>query len=109
MRRNIFYDKINIAYGNRKNELSNGIFRRNLNYFKLRYCRLNSKFCVKRKLSHSDENTSVFFVKNIKICDRATKLDSLGNFVPLYFSLKFTFLLPLFSGAVVVLENYAFQ
>ena len=24
---------------------------------------------------------------NIKICDRATKLDSLGNFVPLYFSL----------------------
>ena len=29
MRRNIFYDKINIAYGNRENELSNDIFRRN--------------------------------------------------------------------------------
>ena len=29
MRRNIFYDKINIAYEDRKNELSNGIFRRN--------------------------------------------------------------------------------
>ena len=29
MRRNIFCDKINIAYGNRKNELSSDIFRRN--------------------------------------------------------------------------------
>ena len=29
MRRNIFYDKINVAYGNRKNEFSNDIFRRN--------------------------------------------------------------------------------
>ena len=46
---------------------------------------------------------------NIKICDRATKLDSLGNFVPLYFSLTWTFLLPLLSGAVVVPENYVFQ
>ena len=46
---------------------------------------------------------------NIKICDRATKLDSLGNFVPLYFSLTWTFLLPLLSGAVVVRENYVFQ
>ena len=64
MRRNIFHDKINIAYGNRKIEFSNDIFRRNLNYFKLRNCWLNSKLCVKRKLSHSDVNTSVFFVKN---------------------------------------------
>ena len=46
---------------------------------------------------------------NIKICDRATKLDSLGNFVPLYFSLTWTFLLPLLSRAVVVPENYLFQ
>ena len=29
MRSIIFYDKINTAYGNRKNELSNDIFRRN--------------------------------------------------------------------------------
>ena len=36
------------------------------------------------------------------------KLDSLGNFVPLYFSLRWTFLLPLFPGAlaIVELENY---
>ena len=47
--------------------------------------------------------------ENIKICDRATKLDSLGNFVPLYFFLTWTFLLPLLSGAVVVPENYIFQ
>ena len=46
---------------------------------------------------------------NIKICDRATKLDSLGNFVLSYFSLTYTFLLPLLSGAVVVPENYVFQ
>ena len=46
---------------------------------------------------------------NIKICDRATKLDALGNFVPLYFSLTWTFLLPLSPGAVVVLENTVFQ
>ena len=64
MRRNIFYDKINIAYGNRKIELLNDIFRRNLYYFKLRNCWLNSKLCVKGKLSQSDVNTSVFFVKN---------------------------------------------
>ena len=64
MRRNIFYDKINRAYGNRENELSNDLFRRNLNYFKLRNCWLNSKLCAKRKLSHSDVNTCVFFVKN---------------------------------------------
>ena len=30
MRRNIFYDKINRAYGNRENELSNDLFRRQL-------------------------------------------------------------------------------
>ena len=64
MRRNIFYDKINIAYGNRKNELSNDIFRRILNYFKLRNCWLNSKLCAKRKLSHSDVKRCVFFVGN---------------------------------------------
>ena len=81
-----------------------------LNYFKLRNCWLNSKLCAKRKLSHSDVNTCIFFVKNEKIkFVRATKLDSLGNFVALHFSLSFTFLLPLFSGAVVVLENSVFQ
>ena len=64
MRRNIFYDKINIAYGNRENELSNDIsFEEILNHFKLRNCELNSKLCAKRKLSHSDVNTCVFFVK----------------------------------------------
>ena len=74
-----------------------------LNYFKLRNCGLNSKLCAKRKLSHSDVNTCVFFCQkgNIKLCDRATKLDALRNFVPLYFSLTSTFLLPLFPGAVV--------
>ena len=83
-----------------------------LNYFKLRNCWLNSKLSAKRKLSHSDVNTCVFFVENetlYKICDRATKLDSLGNFVLLYFSLRFTFPLSLFPGAVVVLENSVFQ
>ena len=35
-----------------------------LNYFKVRNCLLNSKLCAKRKLSHSDVNTCVFFVKN---------------------------------------------
>ena len=64
MRRNIFYFKMNIAYGNRENELSNYLFEEILNYFKLRNCWLNSKLCAKRKLSHSDVNTCVFFVKN---------------------------------------------
>ena len=65
MHRNIFYDKINIAYGNRKNELSNDIlsFEEILNYFKLRNCWLNSKLCAKRKLSHSDVNTCVLLSK----------------------------------------------
>ena len=34
-----------------------------LNYFKLRNCWLNSKLYTKRKLSHPDVNTCVFFVK----------------------------------------------
>ena len=34
-----------------------------LNHFKVRNCGLNSKLCAKRKLLHSDVNTSVFFVK----------------------------------------------
>ena len=46
---------------------------------------------------------------NIKICDRAIKLVALRNFVPLYISLTWTFLLPFFPGAVVVLENSVFQ
>ena len=33
------------------------------------------------------------------------KLDALGNFVPLYFSMNLNFLLPLFPGAIVELEN----
>ena len=33
MRRNIFYDKINIAHGNRKNELSNDILQKNFELF----------------------------------------------------------------------------
>ena len=64
MRRNIFYDKVNIAYGNRENELLNDLFRRNFELFKLRNCWFNSKLCAKRKLSHSDVNSCVFFVKN---------------------------------------------
>ena len=70
-----------------------------LNYFKLKNCWLNSKLYAKRTWN----------AKNIRICDRPTKLDSLGNLVPLYFSLKFTFLLPLFPGAIVELENSVFQ
>ena len=35
-----------------------------LNYFKPRNCWLNSILCAKCKLSHSDVNTCVFFVKN---------------------------------------------
>ena len=83
-----------------------------LNHFKLRNGGLNCKLCAKRKLSHSDVNSYMCFLcqkGNIKICERARKLDSLGNFVPLYFSLTWTFLLPLLSGAVVVPENYVFQ
>ena len=34
-----------------------------LNYFKLKNCWLNSKLCAKRKLSHSDVNACVLFVK----------------------------------------------
>ena len=64
MRRNIFYDKINIAYGNRKISFQMTSFEEILNYFKLRNCWLNSKLCAKRKLSHSDVNTCVFVVKN---------------------------------------------
>ena len=67
MRRNIFYDKINTAYEIKKNEHSSDIFRRNLNYFKLRNCWLNSKLCAKRKLSHSDKNAYVFMVKKEKL------------------------------------------
>ena len=36
------------------------------------------------------------------------KLDALGSFVPLYFALNFNFLLPLFPGAIVELENSVF-
>ena len=36
------------------------------------------------------------------------KLDSLGNFVPLYFSLRWTFLLRLSQGAIKELENSVF-
>ena len=36
------------------------------------------------------------------------KLDSFGNFVPLYFSLNFAFLLPLFLGAIVELKRAFF-
>ena len=80
-----------------------------LNRFKLRNCGLNSKLCARRKLSHSVRMCFLCQKGNIKICDRTTKLDSLRNFVPLYFSLTWTFLLPLLSGAVVVPENYVFQ
>ena len=62
MRRNIFHDKINIAYGNRKIELSNDIFRRNLNYFKLKNCWLNSKLCVKHKYKGTKFPTESNFV-----------------------------------------------
>ena len=64
MRRYIFYDKVNIAYGNREMSIQMTSFVEFLNYFKLRNCWLNSKLCAKRKLSHSDVNTCVFFVKN---------------------------------------------
>ena len=72
-----------------------------LNYFKLGNNWLNSKLCAKRKLLRSDENAHVFFVKK-------EALNSLGNFVPLYFSPTWTFLLPLFPGAVVELESSVF-
>ena len=37
------------------------------------------------------------------------KLDALGNFVSLYFSLNFDFLLPLFPGAIVEPEISVFE
>ena len=80
-----------------------------LNRFKLRNCGLNSKLCAERKLWHSVRMCFLCQKGNIKIRDRSTKLDSLRYFVPLYFSLTWTFLLPLLSGAVVVPENYVFQ
>ena len=64
MRRNIFYDKINIAYKTGKMSFQMTSVEEILNYFKLRNCWLNSKLSAKRKLSHSDVNTCVFFVKN---------------------------------------------
>ena len=63
MRSNIFYDEINIAYGNRKMGFQMSSFEEILIYSKLINCWLNSKLCAKSKLSHSDVNTSVFFVK----------------------------------------------
>ena len=64
MRRNIFYDKINMAYETGKMSFQMTSFEEILNYFKLRNCWLNSKLCAKSKLSHSDVNTCVFFVEN---------------------------------------------
>ena len=80
MRRNIFHDKTNTTH----TEIGKMIFRITsfeeiLNYFKLGNNWLNSKLCAKRKLLRSDENAHVFFVKK-------EALNSLGNFVPLYFS-----------------------
>ena len=68
-------------------------------------------FCLNRIMDPIIERVMCFLCQkeNIKIRDQATKLDSLGNFVPLYFSLTWTFLLSLLSGAVVVPENYVFQ
>ena len=67
MPRNIFYDKINTAYRNRKNEFRMTYFEEILNYFKLRNCWLNSKLYAKRKLLHSDENAYAFFVKKVTL------------------------------------------
>ena len=64
MRRNIFYDKINRAYGNRENVLSNDLFRRHFKLFKTEKLLIEFQTLAKRKLSHSDVNTCVFFVKN---------------------------------------------
>ena len=90
MRRDIFHGKIDIAYGNFRMTS----FEEILNYFKLRNGWLNSKLCAKCKLLYSNQNAysneNVFFVK--KEIRLIGKLDSLRNFVPLYFS----FLLPLF-------------
>ena len=102
MRRNIFHDKTNTTH----TETGKMMFRITsfeeiLNYFKLGNNWLNSKLCAKRKLLRSDENAHVFFVKK-------EALNSLGNFVPLYFSPTWTFLLPLFPGAVVELESSVF-
>ena len=66
MRRNIFHDKINTAYGNRTKLMSFLItsFEEILNCFKLRNCWLNFKPSRhKFNLSHSEENAYVFFVK----------------------------------------------
>ena len=63
MRRNIFYDKKIYHTETGKMSFQMTSFEEILNYFKLRNCWLNSKLCAKRKLSHSDVNTYVFFVK----------------------------------------------
>ena len=63
MRRNIFYDKITKHTETGKMSFQMTSFEEILNHFKLRNCGLNSKICAKRKLSHSDVNTCVFFVK----------------------------------------------
>ena len=64
MRRHFFHDKIDTAYGNRKNELLNDIFRRHFEPFNQRNGWLNSKqkltLCYKRKLLHSDEDALRF-------------------------------------------------
>ena len=49
-----------------------------LNYFKLINSWLNSKLCAERKSLHPDENAYV--LGNIKICDRAMKLDASSIF-----------------------------
>ena len=62
---------------------------------------LRKNYCILTKM-----RVFSLLKRKIKICDRAMKLDSLGNCVPLYFSLNFT--LPLFAGAIVELGNSVF-
>ena len=64
MRRNIFHDKINAAYGNRKNKFLSEIFWRNFELLNKEIVGWIPNFLlIKRKLSHYEEIAYVFFVK----------------------------------------------
>ena len=58
-----------------------------LNYSKLRKWWLNSKLYAKRKLSHSDKNAYVFFVKKVTL-EFAIEIRFIGKLCTLTFVLQ---------------------
>ena len=83
-----------------------------LNYFKLRNCGLNSKLCAKRKLSHPDANTCVFFFKKetLKFVIERRNYRCIGKLCTLIFLPNVDIFIAAFPrSGIVVLENSVFQ